>query len=585
MKLILILKLYSIIIVICYQVIGLNNNTTTTTTQSLFLSHSIPFTSYIIYDLSGIPGQGYYMTVYIGKPSQKIQLLVDTGSSNLAIAGRNLTNVDNWFKSTKSSTLRCSDHLIQHVRYLKGYWTGVYCQDEFDFTNKQDTTIINQYSINTTNQIQLSFSLIFNSTKIFLSHIYNHSTWYGIIGLGFTTLYIKPKLINIYHHHHYQKNLLINWKNQLINQLFDYHHHNNNQFTYIDQLNSIWNIHKQFGLLLCGTTLFNDPDMNSRKMSGKLIIGRTDLNLLWPSTYITNNMSSSKIPSFNPSTVYYTPIRKAWYYEIILTDLLIDQYSLVDNCKELNLYKTIIDSGTTNIYLPIKIFQQLIHYILIKYINQKSIFNHIKNKKLFWYGKNAYCLPKIINHEKSINLFYQSFPMIEFQLISSYNTLNQVISLLLSPQQYVRYLGRINRNNQSRDCFAFAIQPTHKNTILGSVFLEAYYTIFDQENMQIGFTNSPCNSYTNNPNIPLSKVNGLKQWNETFKYISSRRTYQDNINIDHLSSPLDCAVYRPTKSVQLAYFKELHSRIFWLSTIVHFFLIPLYILLKIKYIH
>uniref|UniRef100_A0A5K4FDZ2 Peptidase A1 domain-containing protein n=1 Tax=Schistosoma mansoni TaxID=6183 RepID=A0A5K4FDZ2_SCHMA len=451
--------------------------------------------------------------------------------------------------------------------------------------NKVYTTIINQYSINTTNQIQLSFSLIFNSTKIFLSHIYNHSTWYGIIGLGFTTLYIKPKLINIYHHHHYQKNLLINWKNQLINQLFDYHHHNNNQFTYIDQLNSIWNIHKQFGLLLCGTTLFNDPDMNSRKMSGKLIIGRTDLNLLWPSTYITNNMSSSKIPSFNPSTVYYTPIRKAWYYEIILTDLLIDQYSLVDNCKELNLYKTIIDSGTTNIYLPIKIFQQLIHYILIKYINQKSIFNHIKNKKLFWYGKNAYCLPKIINHEKSINLFYQSFPMIEFQLISSYNTLNQVISLLLSPQQYVRYLGRINRNNQSRDCFAFAIQPTHKNTILGSVFLEAYYTIFDQENMQIGFTNSPCNSYTNNPNIPLSKVNGLKQWNETFKYISSRRTYQDNINIDHLSSPLDCAVYRPTKSVQLAYFKELHSRIFWLSTIVHFFLIPLYILLKIKYIH
>lgn len=71
-------------------------------------------------------------------------------------------------------------------------------------------------------------------------------------------------------------------------------------------------------------------------MSGKLIIGRTDLNLLWSSTYITSNMSSPRIPSFNPSTVYYTPIRKAWYYEIILTNLLINEYSIVDNCKEVN---------------------------------------------------------------------------------------------------------------------------------------------------------------------------------------------------------------------------------------------------------
>ncbi|CAH8484544.1 unnamed protein product [Schistosoma intercalatum] len=225
--------------------------------------------------------------------------------------------------------------------------------------------------------------------------------------------------------------------------------------------------------------------MNSRKMSGKLIIGRTDLNLLWPSTYITSNIPSPRIPSFNPSTVYHTPIRKAWYYEIILTNLLINEYSIVDNCKE----------------------------------------------------------------------------------------------------QYVRYLGRINQNNQSRDCFAFAIQPTHRNTILGSVFLEAYYTIFDQENMRIGFTNSPCNSYTNNPSQSISKVNGLKQWNTTYKFMLFTKIYHKSINIHNYLSPLDCAVYRPTKSIQLLYFKKLYSRIFWLSSLVNFILIPLFILLKVKYIY
>ncbi|CAH8482499.1 unnamed protein product [Schistosoma mattheei] len=582
LRLIRIIKLYYI--VVCYQLIELNH-----IVENLFLPSSMSSSSFIIYNLSGIPGQGYYMTVYIGKPNQKIQLLVDTGSSNLAIAGRNLTNVDNWFESTKSSTLRCSDHLIQHVHYLKGYWSGIYCQDEFDFTSRQDTTMINRYPMNNNNnKIHMSFSLIFNSTKVFLSH--TNITWYGIIGLGFNSIYIKPKSIK--HHNNNQINLLIDWKNQFMNQIIN----NKNQFTYLDQLNSIWKIHKQFGLLLCGTTMFNDPDMNSRKMSGKLIIGRTDVNLLWPSTYITSNMSSPRIPSFNPSRVYYTPIRKAWYYEIILTNLLINEYSIVDNCKELNLYKTIIDSGTTNIYLPMKIFQQFINILFKKYIITNKNYINIMNKKLFWLGKNAYCLPihnnnnhnhnsNHNNNNEILKKFYRLFPMIEFQLISSININNQIVSLLLSPQQYVRYLGRINQNNQSRDCFAFAIQPTHRNTILGSVFLEAYYTIFDQENMRIGFTNSPCNSYTNNPSQSISKVNGLKQWNTTYKFILFTKTYHKSINIHNYLSPLDCAVYRPTKSIQLLYFKKLYSRIFWLSSLINFFLIPLFILLKVKYIY
>ncbi|KAH8849178.1 Beta-secretase [Schistosoma japonicum] len=387
----------------------------------------------------------------------QIQLLVDTGSSNLAIAGRNLTNIDNWFKFNESSTLKC-------------YWSGIYCQDQIDFTNKHDTDF-NYFSIINNvihDKLTISFGLIINSTKIFLQH--TGSTWYGINGLAFPLLYIKPKSIKLFNKSIINK--FIDWKIKSINQLF----FNNNQLTYLDTLNSIWKIHKQFGLLLCGTTMFNNSELNLRKMSGKLIIGQTDLNLFWP---------SSSLSHFKPSIVYYTPIRKAWYYEIILADLLIDEQSLVDNCKELNVDKTIIDSGTTNIHLPLPIFQQLILIIIINYVKKNSFINEIAYKHSFWTNQNAYCLNTTNDNDETIKRFYESFPLIEFQLVSSVNSSKQILSLLFSSQQYMRYLGRIRRNHQSKDCFAFAIQPTHKYTILGSVFLEAYYTIFDQENMRM----------------------------------------------------------------------------------------------------
>ncbi|KAH8849180.1 Beta-secretase [Schistosoma japonicum] len=453
-------------IVNCYETNVINNNIEISST--LLLSNSI--SSFLLYNLTGLPGQGYYMTVYIGTPSQKIQLLVDTGSSNLAIAGRNLTNIDNWFKFNESSTLKCNNHLSQFVRYLKGYWSGIYCQDQIDFTNKHDTDF-NYFSIINNvihDKLTISFGLIINSTKIFLQH--TGSTWYGINGLAFPLLYIKPKSIKLFNKSIINK--FIDWKIKSINQLF----FNNNQLTYLDTLNSIWKIHKQFGLLLCGTTMFNNSELNLRKMSGKLIIGQTDLNLFWP---------SSSLSHFKPSIVYYTPIRKAWYYEIILADLLIDEQSLVDNCKELNVDKTIIDSGTTNIHLPLPIFQQLILIIIINYVKKNSFINEIAYKHSFWTNQNAYCLNTTNDNDETIKRFYESFPLIEFQLVSSVNSSKQILSLLFSSQQYMRYLGRIRRNHQSKDCFAFAIQPTHKYTILGSVFLEAYYTIFDQENMRM----------------------------------------------------------------------------------------------------
>nr|CAH8824551.1 unnamed protein product [Trichobilharzia regenti] len=528
--------------------------------------------SYLIYNLSGQPGQGYYITLYAGTPEQTVNLLVDTGSSNIAIAGVNLTNVDNWFKPNQSSTLQCSD-TIQNVRYEKGYWYGVDCQDYFHFADHQKTmlpsTAIHNY------RIPLSFGLIFNSTKLFLKH--SHSTWYGIIGLGFTSLFVKPHRIT----NHSQEErtaiftqLKIQPTKAKISQ----------PISYLDKLNQFWKISKQFGLLLCGTTLNKNQALNSRQMSGKLLIGQMNLSLLLPSdsssSSSTSLSSGLKMNNFKASNTYFTPIRKPWYYEIILTNLIVGNMSLVVNCKELNVDKTIIDSGTTNIYLPKNIFHRLVDVMKVK-VNENPALAELASKTSFWHGKRAYCLS--VTTEDSKLQLYKSFPQIEFHLVSSINTSNQILSLTFSPQQYVRYLGQISQHNQSRSCFAFAIQPTHKYSILGSVFLEAYYTTFDHEKMQIGFSNSPCNAYTNNPNhLVVSKVNGLKHWNHTPHKLASK-TNKIITKRSVIQSPLDCAVYTPTTDEQFALITNILTSTIWSSLCLYAVLIPLLILLNIKF--
>ncbi|CAH8462864.1 unnamed protein product [Heterobilharzia americana] len=299
--------------------------------------------------------------------------------------------------------------------------------------------------------------------------------------------------------------------------------------------------------------------IDSRRMSGKLVIGQTDLSLV-----LSSSASTSMTTNFSSSTTYFTPIRKAWYYEIILTNLIISNQSLITDCKELNKGKTIIDSGTTNIYLPKRIFHRLVR-VLKANVKKNPQLNKLVSKVSFWHGQKAYCLVESSEDNKAI--IYGSFPQIEFQLVSSVNTSNEVLSLIFSPQQYIRYLGQITRHNENRDCFAFAIQSTRRYTILGSVFLEAYYTEFDQENMRIGFTNSPCTTYTNITGIPVSKVNGLKQWSNTYQQIS--KVMNTNRVI---SSPFDCAVYRPTKGEHLTRFMNILTITFWLSLTMFVFL-------------
>ncbi|XP_010294768.1 PREDICTED: beta-secretase 1-like, partial [Phaethon lepturus] len=82
--------------------------------------------------------------------------------------------------------------------------------------------------------------------------------------------------------------------------------------------------------------------------------------------------------------IWYTPIRKEWYYEVIIVKLEVNGQDLNMDCKEYNYDKSIVDSGTTNLRLPKKVFEAAVKSI-------KTASSTEKFPDGFWLGEQLVC--------------------------------------------------------------------------------------------------------------------------------------------------------------------------------------------------
>ncbi|GAA56694.1 beta-secretase 1, partial [Clonorchis sinensis] len=254
------------------------------------------------------------------------------------------------------------------------------------------------------------------------------------------------------------------------------------------------------------------------EMNGLILIGGTNL------TGMTQTVD----------TILYTPVREPWFYEVVLTDLRVEEQSVVEDCKELNVEFSIVDSGTTNIQVPERVFQPLLGHIKTYVAKQSSsTAAMLQNYASFWTGASMLCETSSDNQiGGATGLPYTLFPVIEFQMLALEADVNKkALSLTLSPQQYIRFVGRHPKNGVTRDCFAFGIRPHHSGTILGAVFLEGFFTVFHRDSLKVGFGNSTCNRYSNVSTVTSSMVNGVRAWKSSI----GRKT------------PSECAFYRPVQ--------------------------------------
>ncbi|EDV25772.1 uncharacterized protein TRIADDRAFT_55204 [Trichoplax adhaerens] len=73
--------------------------------------------------MRGFPDIGYAIHITVGTPGQQFNALVDTGSSNFAIAASPNAGVPSYYHSRRSSTFQNRSQQVT-VQYGKGTWTG-----------------------------------------------------------------------------------------------------------------------------------------------------------------------------------------------------------------------------------------------------------------------------------------------------------------------------------------------------------------------------------------------------------------------------------------------------------------------------
>ena len=86
---------------------------------------TLPTTRSQVYQLEGEPETGYSLSVRLGTPPQQFRVLVDSGSSNFAVAGSHFSSIQKYpyFNTSLSQSFRDIDTNVG-VRYVDGEWSG-----------------------------------------------------------------------------------------------------------------------------------------------------------------------------------------------------------------------------------------------------------------------------------------------------------------------------------------------------------------------------------------------------------------------------------------------------------------------------
>ncbi|CAN2387547.1 negative regulation of amyloid precursor protein biosynthetic process [Pristimantis euphronides] len=351
-------------------------------------------------NLEGDSGRGYYLEMMIGTPPQMLNILVDTGSSNFAVAGAPNPYIDTYYHSESSSTYQ-SDGLTVAVRYTQGSWNGVLGKDVLRFPRGLNGSVV------------VNIASILESESFFMPQI----NWQGILGLAYRAL-AKPS--------------------SSVDPFFD---------SLVEQ-QKIPNI---FSMQMCGAGL---PTTSVGTNGGSLVMGGIE-------------------PSLHSGDIWYTPITEEWYYQVEILKFEVGGQNLNLDCTEYNSDKAIVDSGTTLLRLPDKVFNAVVDGII-----QTSLIENFNNE--FWTGSQLACW-------ENIEEPWAYFPDLSIYLRDV--NASRSFRITIKPQLYIQ---NVVTNHGDLNCFRFGISPSSNALVIGATVMEGFYVIFDREQKRVGFATSSC---------------------------------------------------------------------------------------------
>ncbi|XP_033126047.1 beta-secretase 1-like isoform X2 [Anneissia japonica] len=352
-------------------------------------------------DVGGKPGLGFYIELGLGTPPQELSILVDTGSSNFAVAAAAHPFVTTYYEPDNSSTYESSSTEV-YVPYTQGEWHGRLGTDMVTIPSDPNSTV------------RAHIVGIYSSEKFFI----NGSEWQGILGMAYSSI-ARPG----------------SWVT-----------------TYFDSLVDGNIVNDIFSMQLC--TPYSIGNHSSIHSTGSMTFGGIDKDLY-------------------QGEIFYTRIKRKWYFDVTVTDMGTNNTSLGLDCKEYNFDKSIVDSGTTNLRLPYKVFKTLIAAISRQIID-------VEVPDTFWQGTEVMCW------EIGTTPFYH-FPTVYLDLEGPEDDTS--FRLTIPPEQYIRW---VNGNEPGKDCYKTGFASSTTGTVIGAVVMEGYYVVFDRENNRVGFAISNC---------------------------------------------------------------------------------------------
>lgn len=123
---------------------------------------------------NSLADDGYYISLHFGKPEQKLNVLIDTGSSNLAIAAVSDVHIDNYFHYNRSKTFQTEKQKLI-VNYTLGSWEGFLATELILIPSKPPVVV------------KANIACIESEENFFP----NSSVWQGILGMAYAKI-AKP---------------------------------------------------------------------------------------------------------------------------------------------------------------------------------------------------------------------------------------------------------------------------------------------------------------------------------------------------------------------------------------------------------
>lgn len=355
----------------------------------------------MVNNLQGDSGRGYYIEMSVGTPGQKLNILVDTGSSNFAVAAAPHPFITHYFNTALSNTYISTGRTVA-VRYTQGTWEGELGVDHISLPNGPNGTII------------INIAAILSSDGFFLPGI----NWQGILGLAYPMLARPDSSVEPFF-------------NSVVQQL---------------------GIPDIFSLQMCGAGL--STSSTSNPAGGSLIMGGAE-------------------PSLYRGTVWYTPILEEWYYQVEVLKLEVGDQNLDLDCKEYNMDKAIVDSGTTLLRLPVNVFNAV-----VEAITRSSLIQDFSSG--FWDGTKLACWMKG-------EAPWRFFPKLSIYLRAT-NT-SQSFRITILPQMYIQPITDVDG---TLDCFRFGVSSSANGLVIGATVMEGFYVVFDRSQRRLGFALSSC---------------------------------------------------------------------------------------------